>query len=92
MTIIRIVGAAALSIVLTGSAFAYDHRQRTQAQYDHYTQAFRGYHDMHAQDALNEGRTDIYPRYHSGWGGLYGDGQYPGSVDDNMGPPYLGRW
>jgi len=24
--------------------------------------------------------------------GLYGDGQYPGSIDDNMGPPYLGRW
>ena len=85
MTIIRIVGAAALSIVLAGPAFA-------QGQYNSYTQAFRGYHDMRAQDALHIGRTDIYPRYHSGWGGLYGDGNYPGSIDDNMGPPYLGRW
>ena len=85
MTIIRIVGAAALSIVLAGPAFA-------QGRYDSYTQAFRGYHDMRAQDALHQARTDIYPRYHSGWGGLYGDGNYPGSIDDNMGPPYWGRW
>jgi hypothetical protein len=83
MTIIKIVAAAALSMVLAGPALA---------QYDHYARAFRGYHDMPAQDALHFGRTDIYPRYHSGWGGLYGDGKYPGSVDDNMGPPYLGRW
>jgi hypothetical protein len=47
---------------------------------------------MRAQDALHFGRTDIYPRYHSGWGGPYGDGNYPGSIDDNMGPPYWGRW
>jgi hypothetical protein len=88
MTFIRIAGAAALSIVLAGPAAAYDN-YRTQGAY---TQAFRGYHDMRAQDALHFGRTDIYPRYHSGWSGLYGDGNYPGSIDDNMGPPYLGRW
>jgi hypothetical protein len=86
MTIFRIASAAALLIVTAGPAFAY------HAQPDHYTQAFRGYHDMRAQDALHEGRTDIYPRYHSGWGGLYGDGNYPGSIDDNMGPPYRSRW
>jgi hypothetical protein len=80
-----------LSIALAGPAFAYDN-YGARGQYDHYSQAFRGYHDMRAQDALNNGRTDIYPRYHSGWGGLYGDGTYPGSVDDNMGPPYWGRW
>ena len=89
MTTIRIAGAMVLSIALATPAFAYDN---AKAQYDHYTQAFRSYHDMRAQDALHFGRTDIYPRYHSGWGGLYGDGNYPGSIDDNMGPPYLGRW
>jgi len=31
------------------------------------------------------------PTYHSGWGGPYGDGDYPVTVDENMGPPYLGR-
>jgi len=88
MTFVRIAGAAALSIVLAGPAAAYDNYRAQGA----YTQAFRGYHDMRAQDALHFGRTDIYPRYHSGRGGLYGDGNYPGSIDDNMGPPYLGRW
>jgi hypothetical protein len=88
MTFVRIAAAAALSIVLAGPAAAYDN-YRTQGAY---TQAFRGYHDIRAQDALHFGRTDIYPRYHSGWDGLYGDGNYPGSIDDDMGPPYLGRW
>ena len=88
MTNVGIASAAALSIVLAGPAIAYD-GHGTQGQY---TRAFRGYHNMPAQDALRFGRTDIYPRYHSGWGGLYGDGNYPGSVDDNMGPPYWGRW
>jgi hypothetical protein len=88
MTKFRLIGAAALSIVLAGPAMAYDGYRAQGA----YTQAFRGYHDMRARDALNVGRTDIYPRYHSGWGGLYGDGNYPGTIDDNMGPPYWGRW
>jgi len=92
MTSIRITGAMVLAIALAGPAFSFDYYYPTQAQNDHYTQAFRGYHDMRAQDALHFGRTDIYPRYHSGWGGLYGDGNYPGSIDDNMGPPYQGRW
>ena len=87
MTNLRIIGAAALSLVLAGPAIAYD-GYRAQ---DPYTQAFRGYHDMRAQDALHFGRTDIYPRYHSGWGGPYGDGNYPGTIDNNMGPPYWGR-
>ena len=88
MTTVRIASAAALSIVLVGPAIAYD-GQGTQ---DPYAKAFRGYHGMRAQDALHFGRTDIYPRYHSGWGGPYGDGNYPGTIDDNMGPPYWGRW
>ena len=87
MTNLRLIGAAALSIVLASPAIAYD-GYRAQ---DPYTQAFRGSHDMRAQDALHFGRTDIYPRYHSGWGGPYGDGNYPGTIDENMGPPYWGR-
>ncbi len=82
-----LAAAAAIAMAISGPAMAYDgygvHR---------YTRAFRGYHDMRAQDALHDGRTDIYPRYHSGWGGLYGDGNYPGTIDDNMGPPYWGQW
>jgi hypothetical protein len=81
-----IIGAAALSIDLAGPAIAYD-GYRSQ---DPYTQAFRRHHDMRAQVALHVG-TDIYARYHSGWGGPYGDGNYPGTIDENMGPPYWGR-
>jgi hypothetical protein len=50
-----------------------------------------GRHRMPAQDAIRFGYGNEYPTYHSGWGGLYGDGNYPGSVDENMGPPYWGR-
>ena len=64
MTTVRIASAAALSIVLAGPAIAYDGHGTQGA----YTQAFRGYHDMRAQDALHFGRTDIYPRYHLGLG------------------------
>ena len=87
MTILRLIGPSVLSIFLATPAVAFN-GYRAQDPYNH---AFRGYHDMRAQDALHFGRTDIYPRYHSGWGGLYGDGNYPGTIDDNMGPPYWGR-
>jgi hypothetical protein len=83
--IITVLAVPVLAAIAAPPAMAY------QAD-GTYTQAFRGYHDQRAQDALHFGRTDIYPKYHSGWGGLYGDGNYPGTIDDNMGPPYWGRW
>jgi hypothetical protein len=83
-----LVTTAALSIVIVHPALAY----RGYGAEDRYTRAFRGPHYLSAQDALYFGHTDIYPRYYSGWGGLYGDGNYPGSIDDNMGPPYWGPW
>jgi hypothetical protein len=83
---IAVLAVPVLAAIAVPPAIAYD----GHAAQDPYTQAFRGYHDMRAQDALNFGRTDIYPRHHSGWGGLYGDGDYPGSIDDNVGPPYWG--
>ena len=61
MMFVRIAGAAALSIVLAGPAAAYDNYGTQGA----YTRAFRGYHDMRAQDALHFGRRisirDITP-------------------------------
>jgi hypothetical protein len=50
-----------------------------------------GPHRIPAQDAIRFGYGNAYPTYHSGWGGLYGDGDYPGSIDDNVGPPYWDR-
>ena len=83
---IAVLAVPVLAAIAVPPGIAY-HGHAVQ---DPYTQVFRGYHDMRAQDALNFGRTDIYPRYHSGWGGLYGDGDYPGSINDNLGPPYWG--
>ena len=46
---------------------------------------------MWAQDVNHFDLGIARPRYHSGWGGPYGDGDYPGTIDQNMGPPYWGR-
>jgi len=48
-------------------------------------------HRMWAQDIDHFDLGIARPRYHSGWGGPYGDGDYPGTIDQNMGPPYWGR-
>ena len=48
-------------------------------------------HRMRAQDIDHFDLGIAQPRYHSGWGGPYGDGDYPGTIDRNMGPPYWDR-
>jgi hypothetical protein len=83
----RLIGATALSLILAGPAMAassgYGMRDEYHGLYRH--------HYFPAQDAINFGYGNAYPTYHSGWGGLYGDGNYPGTVDDNMGPTYRDR-
>lgn len=87
MTIFRNTCAAVFLIATAAPVMACD----GYSLQDPYTQAFRGEHRMWAQDAIRFGYGNIYPKYHSGWGGLYGDGNYPGTVDDNFGPPYWSR-
>jgi len=87
MTNFRIIGAAALSLVLAGPAMAagndgYGMRGAYQEYYG------RATHRMPAQDFDHFDLGIARPTYHSGWGGPYGDGDYPGTVDQNMGPPY----
>ena len=90
MTNLRLIGAAAFSLVLASPAMAASrggygmHR----VYHEHYGQVI---HRMPAQDFDHFVFGIARPTYHSGWGGLYGDGEYPGSVDDNMGPPYRTR-
>jgi hypothetical protein len=83
----RLIGAAALSLMLAGPAIA---GSDGYGMHDPYRELYR-HHRMPAQDAIRFGYGNEYPTYHSGWGGLYGDGNYPGSIDENMGPPYWGR-
>ena len=47
----------------------------------------RAIHRMPAQDYDHFVFGIARPTYHSGWGGPYGDGEYPGTVEENMGPP-----
>jgi hypothetical protein len=47
---------------------------------------------MRAQDYDHFNIGIARPTYPSGWGGPYGDGEYPGSIDRNMGPPYWGPY
>jgi hypothetical protein len=83
----RLIGAAALSLMLAAPAMAASDGYGT---HDPYRELYR-HHAIPAQDAIRFGYGNEYPTYHSGWGGLYGDGNYPGSVDDNMGPPHWDR-
>jgi hypothetical protein len=84
----RLIGAAALALMLAGPAMAGG--DGYYGRHDPYRGLYR-HHRLPAQDAIRFGYGNEYPTYHSGWGGLYGDGNYPGSIDDNMGPPYWER-
>jgi hypothetical protein len=83
---LRLIGAIALLLTLPGPAMAGSADYGTDEYHSLYARQ-----RMPAQDAIRFGYGNAYPTYHSGWGGLYGDGEYPGSVDDNMGPPYRTR-
>jgi hypothetical protein len=89
MTKFRIIGAAALSLVLAGPAMAASggsgmHR----VHHKHYGRVIHTMpvQKMSAQDYDHFDFGIARPTYHSGWGGPYHDGDYPGSVDQNMGP------
>jgi hypothetical protein len=86
MRTFSIVGAAALALALVGSASAAYVTDRELPTGDHYYGP--GRHHMRAQDFDHFNFGIARPTYHSGWGGPYGDGDYPGTVDQNMGPPY----
>jgi hypothetical protein len=90
MTKFRLIGAAALSLVLAGPAMAAasSGSGMHRVHHKHYG---RVVHTMPAQrmSAQDFDHFDLgiaRPTYPSGWGGPYHDGGYPGSVDQNMGP------
>lgn len=88
MRIVKIVGAATFSLALVAPAMAASEGYRAPGGHP----AFYGpavAHRMTAQDFDHFDFGIARPTYHSGWGGPYGDGNYPGTVDENMGPPYL---
>jgi hypothetical protein len=88
MTNHKLLAAAAFSLALAGPAAAASVRT------DEMPGAYHGrggqMRQIRAQDFDHFNFGIARPTYHSGWGGPYGDGDYPGSVDQNMGPPYRG--
>lgn len=87
MTGFRLAGVAALSLLLAGPATAatVSGSELPNGADAHHVRMAR---QMPAQDFDHFNFGIAQPTYHSGWGGPYGDGDYPGSVDRNMGPPY----
>ena len=76
MTNFRLIGATALSLLLATPAMAM------HGGYHHHDgQVIRS--GLPVQDALRLGYGTGYKTYHSGYGGLCGDGLYPGNVYEN---------
>lgn len=90
MTNLRLFAAGAFLLALAGPTMAANvSNDELPAGYRHYGQVS---HHMRAQDFDHFDFGVARPTYHSGWGGPYGDGDYPGTVDQNMGPPYRGAY
>ncbi len=82
MTKFALMGAAAVSLLLASPAMAGSSSDGVHRVHHHrYT---RVAHRMPAQDFDHFDYGIARPTYHSGWGGPYGDGLYPGTVDQNM--------
>ena len=90
MTNLRLIGAAVLALAIAGPATAATVSNRELPT--GYHGSARVTHHLRAQDYDHFNFGIAEPTYPSGWGGPYGDGQYPGSIDRNMGPPYSGPY
>jgi hypothetical protein len=87
MTKSKLIGAAILSLAFAGPATAAEYVSRSELPSGYYGH-YRMTHRMTAEDFNHQDFGIARPTYHSGWGGQYGDGDYPGTIDQNMGPPY----
>jgi hypothetical protein len=80
MTRLTLVTASVLSLALAIPAIAQEpHRPRTTAR----AEAVNPDPNLPVENALRWGYSQGYSYYPSGYGGLYGDGRYPGNVISN---------
>jgi hypothetical protein len=90
MSKFELIGAAALSLAFafTIPAMARDAHRVSGAAHGlaihHY--AYSDDRDLPIENALRWGYSQGYRYYPSGFGGLYGDGLYPGNVISNYRP------
>jgi hypothetical protein len=91
-----LIGAMSLSLVfaLGAPTFARDVQQGSSVK--HYKRHARtvpppavayGEPNLPVEDALRWGYSQGYQYYPSGFGGLYGDGRYPGNTIENRNYP-----
>ena len=91
MTKFGLIGATALSLMLAlaAPAMARDiHPAKGQMRGAAANAYAYSEPRLPVQDALRWGYSQGYSYYPSGWGGLYGDGRYPGNTISNTNHPF----
>jgi hypothetical protein len=90
-----LIGATALSLTLAlaGPSMAGDMQNTSTHRYNRHVRTLPppaivvGEPNLPIQNALRWGYSQGYQYYPSGWGGLYGDGRYPGNTISNRNYP-----
>jgi hypothetical protein len=86
-----LIGVSALSLLLAFAATASAHKDRHHTRrVAHPTVVVAGEPNLPVENALRWGYSQGYSHYPSGFGGLYGDGRYPGNTISN--PNYPTWW
>jgi hypothetical protein len=85
------IGVISLTLLVAAPASANDgqttaaHQSRKHLRAAPSAVAY-GDPNLPVENALRWGYSQGYSNYPSGWGGLYGDGRYPGNTISNAGP------
>ncbi len=91
MTKFGLIGATALSLTLAlaAPAMARDvqHHAKPSAAVNPAAVNLNGEPNLPVENALRWGYSQGYSNYPSGYGGLYGDGRYPGNTISNKNYP-----
>ena len=85
-----LIGVSALSLLLAFASTASAHKDRHHSRRVAYPAAVAGEPNLPVENALRWGYSQGYSHYPSGFGGLYGDGRYPGNTVSN--PNYPTWW
>ena len=85
------VVAVSMTLAVAASAGANDGQTRAAHHSSKHLRAApyaiaHGDPNLPVENALRWGYSQGYSNYPSGWGGLYGDGRYPGNTISNAGP------
>lgn len=88
MTKFGLIGATVLSLTLAVPAMARDIHHVRNSTRAAAVNAYAAEPRLPVENALRWGYSQGYSNYPSGWGGLYGDGRYPGNTISNPNHPF----